>query len=184
MRVSKKRVCGASCGARDGWCLEGPICRYSRMRSVPSATPSLANRATWLTFFPSFSLRFSFHPTPLISSSTYVRGQQQSSSPAYICNLAEVVDVQRVDLKPFCVELETKEKLLYFAFRTDEEVYGWMEDIYSRSPLMGVSQPTNFVHQVHVGFDPISGGFTVSVWVHSSGSQLTIRVYQRPGQSF
>jgi protein-serine/threonine kinase len=73
-----------------------------------------------------------------------------------------VVDVQRVDLKPFCVELETKEKLLYFAFRTDEEVYGWMEDIYSRSPLMGVSQPTNFVHQVHVGFDPISGGFTVS----------------------
>lgn len=37
-----------------------------------------------------------------------------------------------------------------------------MEDLYSRSPLMGVSQPTNFVHQVHVGFDPISGGFTVS----------------------
>jgi protein-serine/threonine kinase len=36
-----------------------------------------------------------------------------------------------------------------------------MEDIYSRSPLMGVSQPTNFVHQVHVGFDPVSGGFTV-----------------------
>jgi protein-serine/threonine kinase len=28
---------------------------------------------------------------------------------------------------------------------------------------MGVSQPTNFVHQVHVGFDPISGGFTVSL---------------------
>jgi protein-serine/threonine kinase len=82
----------------------------------------------------------------------------------YICNLTEVVDVQRVDLKPFCVEVETKEKLLYFAFRTDEEVYGWMEDIYSRSPLMGVSQPTNFVHQVHVGFDPVSGGFTVGVF--------------------
>ena len=89
--------------------------------------------------------------------------QQQSSSPVYICNLTDVIDVQRVDLKPFCVEVETKEKLLYFAFRTDEEVYGWMEDIYSRSPLMGVSQPTNFVHQVHVGFDPVSGGFTVSV---------------------
>ncbi|KAN0065410.1 Protein kinase [Thecaphora frezii] len=35
-----------------------------------------------------------------------------------------------------------------------------MDDIYSRSPLMGVSSPTNFVHQVHVGFDPISGAFT------------------------
>ena len=87
---------------------------------------------------------------------------QQSSSPVYTCSLGEVVDVQRVDLKPFCIELEVKDKLLYFAFRSDEEVYGWMEDIYSRSPLMGVSQPTNFVHQVHVGFDPISGGFTVS----------------------
>lgn len=35
-----------------------------------------------------------------------------------------------------------------------------MDDIYSRSPLMGVSNPTNFVHQVHVGFDPVSGAFT------------------------
>lgn len=87
---------------------------------------------------------------------------QQSSSPAFVCKLEEVVDVQRVDMKPFCVELEIKDKLLYFAFRNDEEVYGWMEDIYSRSPLMGVSGPTNFVHNVHVGFDPISGGFTVS----------------------
>lgn len=97
-----------------------------------------------------------------IISHYHIPTKQQSSSPAFICNLGDVVDVQRVDLKPFCVELETKEKLIYFAFRTDEEVYGWMEDIYSRSPLMGVSQPTNFVHQVHVGFDPISGGFTVS----------------------
>ena len=43
----------------------------------------------------------------------------------------------------------------------DEELYGWQDDIYSRSPLSGVSNPTNFVHKVHVGFDPISGAFTV-----------------------
>ncbi|CAJ0825860.1 8064_t:CDS:10 [Entrophospora sp. SA101] len=29
-----------------------------------------------------------------------------------------------------------------------------------RSPLSGVSNPTNFVHNVHVGFDPVSGMFT------------------------
>ncbi|WWD22031.1 hypothetical protein CI109_106519 [Kwoniella shandongensis] len=85
---------------------------------------------------------------------------EQSSSPVYTLPLGEVQDVQRVDMKPFCVELETKDKLLYFAFRSDEEVYAWMDDIYNRSPLMGVSGPTNFVHQVHVGFDPVSGGFT------------------------
>lgn len=87
---------------------------------------------------------------------------QQAQSAAFNVPLSDVIDVQRVDLKPFCIEIETKDKLYYFAFRTDEEVYAWMDDIYSRSPLMGVSGPTNFVHQVHVGFDPISGGFTVS----------------------
>lgn len=70
--------------------------------------------------------------------------------------------MQRVDLKPFCIEIETGDRLIYIAMRTDDDVYGWMDDIYSRSPRLGVSQPTNFVHQVHVGFDPKSGGFTVS----------------------
>jgi protein-serine/threonine kinase len=88
---------------------------------------------------------------------------EQASSPQHLVDLEQVKDIQRVDLKPFCLEVEGKDKLYYFAFRTDEEVYAWMEDLYSRSPLMGVSQPTNFVHQVHVGFDPISGGFTVSI---------------------
>lgn len=44
--------------------------------------------------------------------------------------------------------------------KNDEELYNWMEDLYSRSQLVGVSNPTNFVHQVHVGFDSVSGAFT------------------------
>ena len=44
---------------------------------------------------------------------------------------------------------------------SDEEVYTWIEMIYQRCPNMsGVSNPTNFTHQVHVGFDAKSGGFT------------------------
>lgn len=85
---------------------------------------------------------------------------ENSPSPVYTVSLEDIQDVQRVDMKPYCVEIETGDKLLYFAFRSDNEVYGWMDDIYSRSPRLGVSQPTNFVHQVHVGFDPKSGGFT------------------------
>ena len=50
---------------------------------------------------------------------------------------------------------------MFFSLKSDEEVYGWQDDIYSRSPLMGVSNPTNFQHKVHVGFDPVSGAFTV-----------------------
>ena len=66
----------------------------------------------------------------------------------------------RTDLKPYCIEIETKDKTYFIQLKNDEELYGWMDDVYSRSPLMGVSSPTNFVHQVHVGFDPISGAFT------------------------
>ena len=66
----------------------------------------------------------------------------------------------RTDLKPYCIEIETKDKTYFVQLKNDEELYGWMDDVYSRSPLMGVSSPTNFVHQVHVGFDPISGAFT------------------------
>lgn len=85
---------------------------------------------------------------------------ENSPSPIYAFPLENVQDVQRVDLKPFCIEIETGDRLIYIAMRTDDDVYGWMDDIYSRSPRLGVSQPTNFVHQVHVGFDPKSGGFT------------------------
>jgi hypothetical protein len=74
--------------------------------------------------------------------------------------LKEIINVSRTDLKPYCIEIETKEKTYFLQLKNDEELYGWMDDVYSRSPLMGVSSPTNFVHQVHVGFDPISGAFT------------------------
>ncbi|KAK4701695.1 serine/threonine-protein kinase CLA4, partial [Phenoliferia sp. Uapishka_3] len=81
-----------------------------------------------------------------------------TSSPAIY--LRELSSVTREDLKPYCISLVTPARTFYIALKSDEELYGWMDDIYSRSPLMGVSSPTNFVHQVHVGFDPVSGAFT------------------------
>lgn len=77
-----------------------------------------------------------------------------------VIQLRELTSVTREDLKPYCISLVTPAKTHYLALKSDEELYSWMDDVYSRSPLMGVSNPTNFVHQVHVGFDPISGAFT------------------------
>ncbi|POY70090.1 hypothetical protein BMF94_6910 [Rhodotorula taiwanensis] len=74
--------------------------------------------------------------------------------------LADITAVSREDLKPYCLAISTAAKTYYLALRSDEELYGWLDDVYERSPLMGVSSPTNFVHQVHVGFDPVSGAFT------------------------
>ncbi|KAH9916307.1 Pkinase-domain-containing protein [Epithele typhae] len=87
---------------------------------------------------------------------------KSESSPQYQSQilLSEIANIERTDLKPYCLLLEVKEKRMFFSLKSDEELYGWQDDIYSRSPLMGVSNPTNFVHKVHVGFDPNSGAFT------------------------
>lgn len=44
--------------------------------------------------------------------------------------------------------------------KNDDEIYDWIDKIYERCPGMGgVSNPTNFSHRVHVGFDPQTGAF-------------------------
>ncbi|KAJ9628570.1 Protein kinase [Taxawa tesnikishii (nom. ined.)] len=52
------------------------------------------------------------------------------------------------------------QKLLICKFETDNDVYTWIDCIYDRCPSMGgVSHPTGFTHRIHVGFDPVTGGF-------------------------
>lgn len=65
-------------------------------------------------------------------------------------------------MKQYCLLIESKDRKVWLSLKSDEELYGWQEDIYNRSPLMGVSNPTNFVHKIHVGFDNVTGAFTVS----------------------
>lgn len=75
--------------------------------------------------------------------------------------LRDISNVTRSDNYPFSIEL-TKEgnKQWILKFETDNDVYGWMDGIYDRCPSMGgVSHPTGFSHRVHVGFDPVTGGF-------------------------
>jgi hypothetical protein len=49
---------------------------------------------------------------------------------------------------------------LQIRVKGDDELYEWIDFIYARCPGMGgVSNPTNFNHSVHVGFDPQTGEF-------------------------
>jgi len=73
--------------------------------------------------------------------------------------LGSIESVQRTDHKPFSFEIITKGKSYYIACKTSEDLYEWMDEIYKRSQSM-VSGPTNFTHNVHVGFDPMNGIFT------------------------
>lgn len=75
--------------------------------------------------------------------------------------LRDVSNITRSDNYPYSIEL-TKDgsKVWILKFDTDNDVYGWMDGIYDRVPSMGgVSHPTGFSHRVHVGFDPVTGGF-------------------------
>ena len=91
----------------------------------------------------------------------------QSAPSQSVIMLRDISNIERTDLKPYCLLLETKDKRYFLSLKNDEELYGWQDDVYSRSPLMGVSNPTNFVHKVHVGFDPVSGAFTVCSFGYS-----------------
>ncbi|KAI5287570.1 Protein kinase [Ascosphaera aggregata] len=44
--------------------------------------------------------------------------------------------------------------------KSDDDIYDWIDKILERCPgISGVSNPTNFAHRVHVGFDNTTNGF-------------------------
>jgi len=84
-----------------------------------------------------------------------------SSKTSFTILLRDVSNISRSDNYPFALELTKSEgKQWILRFETDNDVYGWMDAVYERCPSMGgVSHPTGFSHRVHVGFDPVTGGF-------------------------
>ncbi|KAL5121721.1 Protein kinase [Pleosporales sp. CAS-2024a] len=88
--------------------------------------------------------------------------------------LRDILGVERSDTQPLSFEItrslnpgkgsspprDGPTKIITCKVETDDEVYSWIDSIYQRCPSMGgVSNPTNFTHRVHVGFDPNSGAF-------------------------
>lgn len=71
--------------------------------------------------------------------------------------------------------------------KNDDEIYDWIDKIYERCPGMGgVSNPTNFSHRIHVGFDPHTGGFVglPQEWEKLlNGSAITKEDYKKNPQA-
>lgn len=44
--------------------------------------------------------------------------------------LREVTEVSRVDLRPYCLEIVTREKSFYISFKSDDEIYSWLDEVY------------------------------------------------------
>lgn len=102
---------------------------------------------------------------------------KSNNSPkvSFTIHLRDVTNIQRSEDYPYSFEIirtaatanngaspprDGPTKQLICKVDTDDEVYAWIDSIYQRCPSMGgVSNPTNFTHRVHVGFDPTSGAF-------------------------
>jgi tRNA A-37 threonylcarbamoyl transferase component Bud32 len=93
---------------------------------------------------------------------------------SYTLYLRDVVNVGRVEAAGTIFEIKRKPdgtsnspgdddgqtKTLQIKVKSDDDLYEWIDFIYGACPGMGgVSNPTNFSHAVHVGFDPQTGEF-------------------------
>ncbi|KAI4918742.1 hypothetical protein J4E90_003129 [Alternaria incomplexa] len=97
-----------------------------------------------------------------------------ASKASNTIQLRDILGVERSDTQPLSFEItkatntskgsspprDGPTKIITCKVETDDDVYSWIDSIYQRCPSMGgVSNPTNFTHRVHVGFDPNSGAF-------------------------
>ncbi|KAI6785780.1 Serine/threonine-protein kinase-like protein [Emericellopsis cladophorae] len=100
--------------------------------------------------------------------------KQPDSKVAYTILLKDVVNVARAESAGTIFEVKRKPdgtstapgeddgqtKTLQIRVKGDDELYEWIDFIYGACPGMGgVSNPTNFSHAVHVGFDATTGEF-------------------------
>ncbi|CAK7242211.1 MAG: Protein kinase [Sporothrix thermara] len=93
---------------------------------------------------------------------------------SYTLFLRDVINVGRVEAAGTIFEIKRHSsgsstspgdddgsiRTLQIRVKSDDDLYEWIDFIYARCPGMGgVSNPTNFSHAVHVGFDPKTGEF-------------------------
>ncbi|KAJ5765605.1 hypothetical protein N7520_005164 [Penicillium odoratum] len=92
-----------------------------------------------------------------LSTVTAVSRSEDSKMAFEITRLANPKDATS---KTALITRDVPTKTITCEVKSDDEIYEWIDKIYERCPGMGgVSNPTNFSHRVHVGFDPQSGAF-------------------------
>ncbi|KFY29116.1 hypothetical protein V493_02536 [Pseudogymnoascus sp. VKM F-4281 (FW-2241)] len=100
--------------------------------------------------------------------------KQDGGKVSYTIVLKDVVGVSRVEATGIIFEVKRYSdgastnpgddndgvRTLQIKVKSDDDLYQWIDFIYARCPGMGgVSNPTNFSHAVHVGFDNTTGKF-------------------------
>lgn len=89
-----------------------------------------------------------------------VTGVSRSESTRMAFEITRLANPKDGAPKAAILSRDLPTKTVICEVRNDDEIYDWIDKIYERCPGMGgVSNPTNFSHRIHVGFDPQTGGF-------------------------
>lgn len=89
-----------------------------------------------------------------------VTGVSRSEDAKMAFEIVRLANPKDATSKTAMITREVATKSITCEVRSDDEIYDWIDKIYERCPGMGgVSNPTNFSHRVHVGFDPNTGAF-------------------------
>ncbi|KAJ5888921.1 hypothetical protein N7495_008962 [Penicillium taxi] len=92
-----------------------------------------------------------------LATVTAVARSEDSKMSFEVTRLANPKDATS---KAAMITRDVPTKTITCEVKSDDEIYEWIDKIYERCPGMGgVSNPTNFSHRVHVGFDPQTGAF-------------------------
>ncbi|ANZ74927.1 BA75_02981T0 [Komagataella pastoris] len=131
----------------------------------------LKRRQTWVNIKEGDSLmsfRWSKRLMFLGESSLdfYKSENKRQDELSYSIPYLNVANLVRNQIRSHCFEISnSNDKHLYVSFKTDQELYDWIDVIMAKCPINSgsgtpVSKPTNFTHKTHVGFDPTSGKYT------------------------
>jgi hypothetical protein len=89
-----------------------------------------------------------------------VTGVARSEDTKMAFEITRVANPKDAAAKSAILSRDIPTKTITCEVKNDDEIYDWIDKIYERCPgIGGVSNPTNFSHRVHVGFDPRTGAF-------------------------
>ncbi|KAL1969045.1 hypothetical protein VTN77DRAFT_879 [Rasamsonia byssochlamydoides] len=89
-----------------------------------------------------------------------VTGVTRSEDTKMAFEITRLANPKDANSKAAIINRDVPTKTIICEVKSDDEIYDWIDKIYERCPGMGgVSNPTNFSHRVHVGFDPRTGAF-------------------------
>jgi serine/threonine-protein kinase CLA4 len=89
-----------------------------------------------------------------------VTGVSRSETTRMAFEITRLANPKDGQSKAAILSRDLPTKTVICEVRNDDEIYDWIDKIYERCPGMGgVSNPSNFSHRIHVGFDPQTGGF-------------------------